>query len=96
MNKVATADGWPLHHRIHRELMNHRFQFYAVKLNSACVRKTGRSPNRGLDFRPPLFIGKSAKASSTILTVGCQRIKIQSIYKDVLQCPRRTPSESKL
>src|SRR6478672_11354017 len=36
---------------------------------------------------PPLSIRKSAKASSTILTVGCQRIRIQSIYKDVLQCP---------
>jgi hypothetical protein len=36
---------------------------------------------RLLDSQPASFIGESAQASSTILTVGSQRIRIQSIYK---------------
>jgi hypothetical protein len=33
---------------------------------------------------------------STTLTIGCQRMRIQSIYKDALQCPQRTRLETRL
>jgi hypothetical protein len=35
-------------------------------------------------------------SSSTTLTVGCQCVRLQSIYKDALQCPQRTRLENKL
>jgi hypothetical protein len=35
-------------------------------------------------------------SSSTTLTVGCQCVRLQSIYKDPLQCPQRTRLENKL
>ena len=35
-------------------------------------------------------------SSSTTLTIGCQCVRLQSIYKDALQCPQRTGLENKL
>jgi hypothetical protein len=65
----------------------------SIAAGHATVMLTGSKKCGGYEAR---HRAAAQMSSSTTLTVGCQRMRLQSIYKDALQCPQRTRLENKL
>src|SRR3954462_15674179 len=70
----------------------------ASRRGSQVVRSRSAKPLFGVSIPPPAsLIPKSFECpTSTRLTAGCQRIRMQTDLEEVLQCPQQTRLESKL